>query len=210
MKSLLAHSLYMAPIPFYVQLYASDRLLIDCDTNFVKQTFRNRAIIATENGMQTLTIPIVHDGKQSMRDIRISEHGNWRHLHWNALVSAYKKSPFFDYYSDDFAHFYEERDGFLMDFNLRLHNVICELLGINRPIQIIEQCAIETKKNEITDIRPLAEPKILEECNSNDTVYYQVFAQRNGFIPKLSIIDLLFNMGPEGLLTLRDSADSLY
>ena len=85
---LLAHPLYLAPLPLYVHLYAADALLVDGDTPFTKQTFRNRAIIATENGTQTLTIPVVHQGRQAMRDVRISEHGNWRHLHWNALVSA--------------------------------------------------------------------------------------------------------------------------
>lgn len=200
---LLSHPLYLAPIPLYTQLYNCDRLVINSEEPFVKQTFRNRAVIATENGTQNLTIPVIHDGGRiAMRDVRISEHGNWRHQHWNALVSAYRKSPFFDYYADDFAHFYEERDGFLMDFNLRLHNVICELLGLEREVEIIK----ENKNNttNIIDLRHIAEPKALTSIeNYTAQPYYQVFSQRNGFIPNLSIVDLLFNMGPEGLLILR-------
>ena len=201
---LLSHPLYLAPIPLYAQLYKCDKLLINGDEPFVKQTFRSRAIIATENGTQALTIPVIHDGgRTAMHDVRISEHGNWRHQHWNAMVSAYRKSPFFDYYADDFAHFYEERDGFLMDFNLRLHSVVSELLGLERDVEIIDN---EHKAEESLDIRHITEPKALTNI-SNYTVqpYYQVFAQRNGFIPNLSILDLLFNMGPEGLITLRDS-----
>lgn len=204
---ILSHSLYLAPIALYARLYAASGIIFDRESSFIKQTFRNRTIIATENGVQSLTIPIVHTaGKQLMQDIRISEHGNWRHLHWNAMVSAYRKSPFFDYYADDFAHFYEERDGFLIDFNLRLHNVICELLGLEREVLFSSKEAMERDKNEIEDIRLIAEPK---ECSNIATFtpepYYQVFASRHGFIPNISIVDLLFNMGPEALLTLRDS-----
>ena len=200
---ILAHPLYLAPISLYVQLYAADALLVDDVSPFVKQTYRSRAVIATENGSQQLTIPVVHDGgKMTMRDVRISEHGNWRHQHWNAIVSAYRKSPFFEYYADDFAHFYEERDGFLLDFNLRLHGVVSELLGLDRGVKFLSDEAPDAA----VDLRRIAEPKALEAFDGVMLQpYYQVFAQRNGFIPSLSIVDLLFNMGPEGLLVLRDS-----
>lgn len=203
---LLSHPLYLAPMPLYAQLYNCNALVINGDEPFVKQTYRNRAVIATENGSQSLTIPVIHDGgRTAMRDVRISEHGNWRHQHWNAMVSAYRKSPFFDYYADDFAHFYEERDGFLMDFNLRLHNVISELLGLERDVRIIDN---ERKAKEFIDLRNIAEPKALTNITGyTANPYYQVFAQRNGFIPNLSIVDLLFNMGPEGLIVLRDSCE---
>ena len=202
---IITHPLYLAAVPYYARLYASESMVFDDIAPFVKQTFRNRAVIATENGMQSLTIPVVHDGgKVAMRDVRISEHGNWRHQHWNAIVSAYRKSPFFDYYADDFAHFYEERDGFLMDFNLRLHGVVGELLGIERNVEFLSDeasCAAGA-----IDLRHAAEPKVLETIDGVVLQpYYQVFAQRNGFIPSLSVLDLLFNMGPEGLIVLRDS-----
>lgn len=202
---IITHPLYLAAVPLYARLYASESMVIDDVAPFVKQTFRNRAVIATENGAQSLTIPVVHDGgKVAMRDVRISEHGNWRHQHWNAIVSAYRKSPFFDYYADDFAHFYEERDGFLMDFNLRLHGVVSELLGLERKVGFLSDEAFDA--SGAVDLRRIAEPKALETVNGVVLQpYYQVFAQRNGFIPSLSILDLLFNMGPEGLVVLRDS-----
>jgi hypothetical protein len=203
---IITHPLYLAAVPFYARLYASESMVFDDIAPFVKQTFRNRAVIATENGTLSLTIPVVHDGgKVAMRDVRMSEHGNWRHQHWNAIVSAYRKSPFFDYYADDFAHFYEERDGFLMDFNLRLHGVVSELLGLERKVGLLSDEAFDAA--DVVDLRRIAEPRALETVEGVALQpYYQVFALRNGFIPSLSILDLLFNMGPEGLVVLRDSA----
>ena len=204
MEMLLSHPLYLAPVPLYVQLYATDALLVDDVSPFVKQTYRSRALIAAESGAQQLTIPVIHDGgRVAMRDVRISEHGNWRHQHWNAIVSAYRKSPFFDYYADDFAHFYEEKDGFLLDFNLRLHAVVSELLGLERGVKFLSSAEVDAAV--AVDMRSVAEPKALAAMQCACQPYYQVFAQRNGFIPSLSIVDLLFNTGPEGLLVLRDS-----
>ena len=205
MEMVLSHPLYLAPVPLYVQLYAADVLLVDDVSPFVKQTYRSRAVIAAESGAQQLTIPVIHDGgRVAMRDVRISEHGNWRHQHWNSLVSAYRKSPFFEYYADDFAHFYEEKDGFLLDFNLRLHAVVSELLGLERGVKFLSSAEVDAAA--AVDMRCIAEPKSLAsmQCACGQP-YYQVFAQRNGFIPSLSIVDLLFNTGPEGLLVLRDS-----
>ena len=205
METLLSHPLYLAPVPLYAQLYAADALVVDDVSPFVKQTYRSRAVIAAESGAQQLTIPVIHDGgRVAMRDVRISEHGNWRHQHWNALVSAYRKSPFFEYYADDFAHFYEEKDGFLLDFNMRLHTVVSELLGLERDVRLLSAGDVDAVT--AVDVRSVAEPKALAamQCAGGQP-YYQVFAQRNGFIPSLSIVDLLFNTGPEGLLVLRDS-----
>jgi hypothetical protein len=205
MESVLTHPLYLAPVPLYARLYAADALVIDDVSPFVKQTYRSRAVIAAESGAQQLTIPVVHDGgRVAMRDVRISEHGNWRHQHWNAIVSAYRKSPFFEYYADDFARFYEEKDGFLMDFNLRLHGVVSELLGLEKEVNFLSNVGLDAV--QALDMRNIAEPKALASMKgAGETAYYQVFAQRNGFIPSLSIVDLLFNTGPEGLLVLRDS-----
>ena len=206
MESVLTHPLCLAPVPLSVHLYAADRFVIDDVSPFVKQTYRSRAAIAAESGAQQLTIPVVHDGgRVAMRDVRISEHGNWRHQHWNAIVSAYRKSPFFEYYADDFAHFYEEKDGFLMDFNLRLHGVGSELLGLERGVEFLS--ARDVDAAAVSDLRNIAEPKVLASMQGvSELPYYQVFAQRNGFMPSLRIVDLLFNTGPEGLLLLRDSA----
>lgn len=198
--------MYLAPVSLYVHLYAAEKMLADLDAPFVKQTLRNRTLIAAENGALPLTVPVVHSGgvKQAMRDVRISDHGNWRRMHWNALVSAYKKSPFFDYYADDFRPFYEKHCKFLADFNLRLHETVCNLLGLSRKVVTLGSVEYSAP---IKDIRPLAEPSTISAVAPQH--YYQVFQQRNGFLPNMSIADLLFNMGPEGLITLRDAAKML-
>ena len=200
---IISHPMYLSPVGLYVRLYAAKRMLVDLDSSFVKQTYRNRALIAAENGALPLTIPVVHNGgaKQPMRDVRISEHGNWRRMHWNAIVSAYKKSPFFDYYADDFRPFYEKRYEFLADFNMQLHHTVCSLLGLDREVATLG--SVDGSALSL-DCRPLAEPSTIAGTHQR---YYQVFEQRNGFLPHLSIDDLLFNMGPEGLITLRDSAE---
>ena len=194
--------MYLAPVWMYAHLYAGDRLIVDCDAPFTKQTYRNRTVIAAENGALPLTIPVVHDkgGRQPLRDVRISDHGNWRHLHWNALTSAYKKSPFFDYYADDFRPFYERKIEFLVDFNLQLHATVCELLGLER-----EKVTLDNTANiEGIDLRRHTDPAQGVPEGYTTQKYYQVFERRNGFLPDISIADLLFNMGPEGLITLRD------
>ena len=194
--------MYLAPVWMYAHLYAGDRLIVDCDAPFTKQTYRNRTVIAAENGALPLTIPVVHDkgGRQPLRDVRISDHGNWRHLHWNALTSAYKKSPFFDYYADDFRPFYERKIEFLVDFNLQLHKTVCELLGLERETVILDS----TANIEGIDLRRHTDPAQGVPEGYTTQKYYQVFERRNGFLPDISIADLLFNMGPEGLITLRD------
>ncbi len=195
---------YLGPVQLYTKLCTFERIMLETEENFLKQTYRNRCVIAAANGLQALTIPIVKPDtlKCLTRDIRISEHGNWRHLHWNALVSAYRMSPFFEYYEDDFAPFYEKRYEFLLDFNERLREIICELIDIQPDIQptTIYQSQVEN------DFRESISPKSKEEDETFQPVpYYQVFQEKHGFLPNLSIVDLLFNMGPESIVVLKNS-----
>jgi uncharacterized protein YraI len=96
MKTVLLSTAYLAPVEYYMQLNIAEQVIIEKMDNYVKQTYRNRCVIATANGMQTLSIPVVKPDfhKCYTRDIRIADHGNWRHLHWNAIVSAYRSTPF--------------------------------------------------------------------------------------------------------------------
>ena len=141
-----------------------------------------------------------------MKDVRISDHGNWRHVHWNAFVAAYKQSPFFDYYADEFHRFFEQKYEFLFDFNLELCNWICEQIDLHPHLLPTDDYI--TSSDDSDDFRELIHPKKLyAECDPEflPKPYYQVFDQKNDFLPNLSIVDLLFNMGPESLLVLRDS-----
>lgn len=169
--------------------------------SYQKQTYRNRCIIADANGPLALTIPVEKPlpGQQLMRDIRISDHGRWRHLHWNALRSAYQRSPFFEYYADDFAPFYEKKWDFLVDFNEELLHLVCQLIDMEPQISRTTTY-LSHPETEVTDLRTHFQPQ--QRTSQDLRPYYQVFAHKLGFLPDLSIVDLLFNMGPESILYL--------
>ena len=129
MRPVYIATAYLGPIQQYCKMLQYPEVRIETAENYVKQTYRNRCSIAAANGPLSLSIPIVKPDtlKCQTKDIRISDHGNWRHLHWNALVSAYNMSPFFEYYADDFAPFYEKKYEFLLDFNEELRRLVCAL-----------------------------------------------------------------------------------
>ena len=115
MQPVYISTTYLGPVQQYCKLFQYPEVHLETAENYLKQTFRNRCTIAAANGPLALSIPIVKPDtlKCPTKDIRISDHGNWRHLHWNALVSAYNMSPFFEYYEEDFAPFYEKKYEFL-------------------------------------------------------------------------------------------------
>lgn len=203
--SALLSSTYFGPIQWYQKLHRMP-CIIEQHDHFVKQTYRNRCVIATANGTQTLTVPIErYDGtKCPMRDIRISDHGNWRHLHWNALVSAYGETPFFEFYADDLRPFFEKRHTFLFDLNLDIMHTMCQLLDVRPQVTLSDQyIVLPSEDDAVVDFREAIRPKHpLPDADFNPTPYYQVRAQRHGFLPNLSILDLLFNEGPEGIFYL--------
>lgn len=207
----LLSSTYLGPVSYYAKLYHAKHVFIEQYENYTKQTFRNRCLIATANGIQPLTIPTESNGgnKCLIKDIRISDHGNWRHLHWTAFESAYRQSPYFEYYADDFRPFYEKRFNYLFDFNEQLRELVCSLIGFTPHIRVTENYQNSNTLTNVEDLRDLIHPKRnFRLLNQYQVVtYYQVFESKHGFLPNLSIADLLFNMGPESLLILRDSVD---
>ena len=205
MKALLS-STYFGPIQWYQKLNRYNECLIERHESFIKQTYRNRMIIPTTNGPLSLTIPTNHNTSLSMKDIRISDHANWRHVHWNALLSAYGESPFFEYYQDDIRPFYEKKYEFLFDFNMETTEKMIELLDIRPKISITE-AYIQSKElkeeDEIKDFRDAIRPKKpLPDAEFAPKRYYQVYGQKHGFQPNMSILDLLFNEGNEAIFYL--------
>lgn len=199
-------SAYLAPIHYYSKLYAASDVVVEHHDSYIKQTYRNRCVIAGANGPLPLTIPVEKPStpKAPMCDVRISDHGNWRHLHWNALQSAYRTSPFFEYYEDDFRPFYEQRYEFLVDFNEAIRQKVCSLIDLDVNVRFSDEYAVNVSPDG--DFRDTISPKFRGiDPHFAPKPYYQVFSQKHGFIENLSIADLLFNMGPESLLVLRDS-----
>lgn len=202
-------SAYLAPVEYYTKLLAYDRVCIEQHDHYIKQTYRNRCTIAAPDGELALSIPTVKPAslKCPMCDIRISDHGNWRHLHWNAIESAYNHTPFFEYYKDDFRPFYEKKYEFLADFNEELCHLVCSLIDIQPVMERTSEYKTGFAPCE-ADFRERIHPKkdfSLEDPDFSPQPYYQVFQERLDFLPNLSIIDLLFNMGPESLLVLQQS-----
>ncbi len=216
--TLLLSTTYFGPVQWYQKLYRAQRVEIEQWESFQKQTYRNRCVIATANGLQALTVPIERhtvaagtpspgpdsshndaDTAITIRDIRISDHGNWRHLHWQALASAYGDSPFFEYYQDDLRPFFERRWTFLFDFNEAIRHTLCQLLDIQPNVALTQAYAPHAQG----DYRQAISPKHQQpDPDFTPRPYYQVYQQRHGFQPNLSVLDLLFNMGPEAILWL--------
>ncbi len=201
-------SAYLAPVEYYTKLLAYETVYVERFDCYMKQTYRNRCTIASADGILSLTVPVEkgNEAKCLMKDVRISDHGNWRHVHWNAFTAAYRHSPFFDYYADEFHGFFSRKYEFLYDFNEELRRWICEQIDF-RP-HVVPSDDFLTASSDADDFREVIHPK--RDFREADPAfcpkpYYQVFREKTGFLPNLSIIDLLFNMGPESLLVLRDS-----
>ena len=201
MTTALLSTTYFGPVQWYQKLCRYPQTLIERHESYVKQTYRNRCLIATAQGVQALTVPVVHEGPGDISSIRISDHGNWRHLHWQAITSAYGDSPFLEFYEDDLRSFFADSQWeYLIDFNETICRKMCELLDIHPSIA-------ETSHYDVTgdfvDFRQAIHPKHPEaDCEFVPRPYYQVFSQRHGFLPRLSILDLLLNMGPESICFL--------
>lgn len=212
----LLTSAYLAPIHYYTKLYSGVPIVEERCEHYVKQTYRNRCLIATTHGVQALTLPVegrpIEEGRTSKtptRDIRLSPHGRWRELHWNALRTAYESTPYFEYYADDFERIYRGRQQFLVDFNEQLQHTVLSLLNLTPSITLNTDRYLEitSEMPDFIDLRERIRPKIdwHFDAEFSPVPYYQVFAEQQGFLPNLSIIDLLFNMGPEARLVLRKS-----
>ena len=207
MEALLSTT-YFGPIQWYQKLYRAERVQIEQWESFQKQTYRNRCLIATTNGIQALTFPVERGTSPLIKDIRISDHGNWRHLHWNALQSAYGESPFFEYYQDDIRPFFEKRWDYLLDFNEAIRETICELIDIQPKVSY--SSAFRTESMEFVDFRSAINPKHpAPDADFAPKPYYQVWQSKHGFLPNLSILDLLFNMGPESIIILKTNNSQL-
>ena len=195
---------------WYQKLHRAEHVWMEQWESFQKQTYRNRCLIATTQGIQALTIPVDRPSTvNDIKDIRVSDHGNWRHLHWNALQSAYGESPFFDYYQDDIRPFFEQRWDFLLDFNEAIRVKMCELIDIQPKVSLtdswsdISHSSLHTLHSSIIDLREAIRPKHPgADPDFEAKPYYQVYRQKHGFLPNLSILDLLFNMGPESIFYL--------
>ena len=209
-KTAYLSSAYLAPIQYYQKLASYPQCVIEKYDHYIKQTYRNRCYIAGAEGIHNLTIPITKPSTEKcyMRDIQISEHGNWQHMHWNAIISAYNNTPYFEFYESDFAPFYHNNKyQYLCDFNEALQELICKLIDLDINYTYTKEYKEAFSEAEI-DFREIIHPKkdfSIADKEFDVVPYYQIFQEKHGFIPNLSIIDLLFNKGSESIFYLDKS-----
>lgn len=195
-SQLLLPAFYLPPVSYFHAIKETGvTLMLDRFEHYAKQTYRTRAKIGTANGILELFVPIEHGRKEhvAMKDVRISYEFDWQRLHWMSLQTAYRSSSFFEFYEDDFAVFYNQKHSFLFDFNIQQLELILKCLKFNRTLNFTE--SYHEVAGDI-DLRHAIHPK-KQSIWTEHTPYYQVFEDKTGFIADLSIVDLLFNQGPQ-------------
>lgn len=199
---LLLHPAYIPNIATLAAL-VQNPICWEVKDNYQKQTFRNRSYICTDQGRHMLNIPIKHIGnkesKQRYETVAIDNSDQWQRQHWRTLQTAYRTSPFFEFYEDEIATLYGQEFRSLMDLNLRTIETICGCLQIAMPQKKTE--IYQPKVTDRMDGRYLIDSKTALPMEFPE--YIQVFNDRNPFIPNLSILDLLFNEGPNSLTYLK-------
>lgn len=197
-SQIILSTTYLGPISWYARMIQAEHVLIDLYEHYSKQTYRNRCRITTANGIQNLTIPVVkvNGNHTHVKDIEISYYEKWPQNHWRSITAAYNNSPFFLYYSEELEQFYHKKFKLLSEFNDELMRKVIDLLEMKVIIENTSEYIEEVAYNNV-DLRNAYSPKL--ERSKNFPEYYQVFLDKNGFFPDMSILDLLFNLGPGSL-----------
>ena len=190
---ILIHPNYFPNIHQFTQIIKANNILFEVSDNYQKQTFRNRTYIYGANGKLGLFIPVIHTHKnrELFKDVKISYDSNWMDLHLKSLQSAYRSSPYFEYFEDDFIKLYSKKEKFLVDFNIKCIKLISNLLDLDLDFKISNEYVEKT--NDIIDLRDLSNAR--KEKKIDTPKYIQVFESKHGYLNNLSIVDLVFSEG---------------
>lgn len=192
---------YLAPVSYYAALYHADEVVIDVHEHYVKQTLRNRTVIATGQGEQTLSANVAKGNRPKMpiREVELSAHGDWPRQHLYSLATYYGMSPFFDYYIDDLREvLLHGHDGTLLGMNEALRRHICREIGFEPNVRYSSEWTGPDTDRHVERLARLVAPQLAARP------YYQIGAVQGErpFMNDMSIVDLLFNMGPEAIVVL--------
>ncbi|MEE9364924.1 MAG: WbqC family protein [Cellulophaga sp.] len=199
---LVLHPTYFPNIANFKAIISHD-ITWEVSGNYQKQTLRNRCYISTDRGEHMLTIPIKHvgsGGKRLYKDIKLDNKYPWQRQHWRTLETAYRTSPYFEYYEDDILPLYTQKFDTLLEFNLKTIAIIFDCLQLDIPTK--RTTVFEKKLIDTIDARLLAKVKNGFELEQEE--YVQVFSDRNDFVKNCSILDLLFNEGTNTLTYLNN------
>ncbi len=197
---------YLGPVQYFTKFLLHPVRIIEKNDHYIKQTYRNRCRILGANGILPLSIPVLkgNSHKTYVRDVRIDYEKKWQKRHWKSIESAYRHSPYYEYYMDELAPFYEQKFEFLIDYDMALLEWLLQSLEMDTDLDYSSEF-IENYQGEYADYREAIHPK--RDLSSDPlfvpAVYPQVFADRHGFRANLSIIDLLFNEGPNARSVLK-------
>jgi hypothetical protein len=197
----LLYPTYLPNIASYIVMAQSGACVFEICDSYQKQTYRNRCYIYGANGKLSLNIPVHYTQKnrQSTKEIQIENSSKWQSTHWKSIESAYKTSPFFEFYEDELKILFENPQEFLLDFNFECIAVINSCIGFEPVITYTEQFC---KTNLESDYRFMVNARKESKIETNP--YIQVFQEKHGLIMNLSILDLLFNEGPNTLNYLKN------
>jgi hypothetical protein len=194
---ILVSSAYLPPVSYFSIISKAEEVLIEREENYMKQTYRNRCYILSSHGPQVLSIPVLLGSihKTPVKNIRIDYSKRWQQVHLRAMIASYNSSPFFEFYFEYFRKIISKNHEFLLDLNMELAIVVLELLKIEKSLTYTD--IFEPVEGKEYDFRYKITPKIKSDFPVKE--YFQVFNTGEGFIPGLSILDLLFNMGPDAI-----------
>jgi hypothetical protein len=194
---ILLSTAYLPPIEYFSAISQSDEVLIELKENYLKQSYRNRCYILSAHGPQMLTIPVFLGSlhKTPIKDIRIDYSKRWQQVHLRAMEASYNASPYFEYYFENIEKIISKKQEFLFELNMEILLSVLSMLKIKRQFSYTSEFV--PVENNDSDLRYKISPKKISQYSNRE--YLQVFANENGFVPDLSIVDLLFNQGPESV-----------
>jgi len=191
---------YFSPIYQFQKLVSADEVFFEVHDNYQKQSYRTRLKIYTPNGLQSLVVPIKHQKGVRLltKDVEIEYAYDWQKKHLKSIQNSYRSSPYFEYYEDDIMPIFQKKEKYLLDFLLKTQELSFEMLQLDIDYQKTKEHLPEYPKGK--DFRFLENPKLKEDFPVKK--YTQVFEIKHGYIPNLSILDLLFNEGPNAISLL--------